>query len=126
MSLFICPVCGKQNSVRYYDPTNFVEDIPLINKRGLGKGGGFEETERFSLLDGSDPYLLELISDRVAVVYEMLNEDVEDDDEAEDEEEEDEVDLESLSELDKAILLAEREEEAEDEDINDLDDEIVE
>ena len=71
--------------------------------RGLGKGGGFEEVERYSLLDGSDPDLLELISDRVAVVYGLLYED-------EAEAEEEDVDFESLSDLDKEILLAEREE----------------
>ena len=86
--------------------------------RGLGKGGGFEEVERYSLLDGSDPDLLNLISDRVAVIYDLLYED-----EAEAEEEEDEVDFESLSDLDKEILLAEREEaeaDEEDVDINDI------
>ena len=77
--------------------------------RGLGKGGGFEEVERYSLLDGSDPELLDLISDRVAVIYDLLYED-EEEDEAEADEEEDEVDFESLSDLDKEILLAEREE----------------
>ena len=118
LSLWICPLCGKQNSTRYYDPTDFVNDILMIRKRGLGKGKGFEETERYSLLDGSDPELLELISDRVAVLYDLLFEDVEDDDESEDEEEE--VDFESLSELDKELLLAERED-AEDDDEDDDD-----
>ena len=107
MSLWICPICGKHNSIKHYDPTNFEDDILIIVLRGLGKGGGFEEVERYSLLDGSDPELLELISDRVAVVYDLLYED-EEDDEAEAEEEE--VDFESLSDLDKEILLAEREE----------------
>jgi len=81
LSLFVCPLCGKQNSTRYYDPTDFVNDILMIRKRGLGKGGGFEETDRYSLLDGSDPDLLNLISDRVAVIYDLLYEDVEDDEE---------------------------------------------
>ena len=113
----------------HYDPTDFVNDILIIRLRGLGKGRGFEETERYSLLDGSDPELLDLISDRVAVIYDLLYED-EEDDKAEAEEEEDEVDFESLSDLDKEILLAEREEEeaekAEDEDISDLDEEVIE
>jgi len=127
MSLWICPLCGKQNSIKHYDPTDFDNDILIILKRGLGKGKGFEETERYSLLDGSDPELLELISDRVAVLYDLLFEDVEDDDESEDEEKE--VDFESLSELDKELFLFEREEaedDEEDEDINDLDEEVVE
>jgi len=128
MSLWICPLCGKQVSIRHYDPTDFVDDILIILKRGLGKGKGFEEVDRYSLLDGSDPELLDLISDRVAVLYDMLYEDV-DDDEAEEEHPvdlEDEVDFESLSDLDKEIFLAEREEEEEDEDINDLEEDIIE
>ena len=74
MSLWICPICGKQNSIRHYDPTNFVKDILIILKRGLGKGKSFEEVDRYSLLDGSDPELLDLISDRVAVIYDLLHE----------------------------------------------------
>ncbi len=129
MSLFICPICGKQCSIRFYDPTGFVVDILIIRKRGLGRGMGFEEVERYSLRDGSDPELLDLISDRVAVVYDMLYEDVEDDNEAEADEEEDEVDFESLSEIDKELLLAERdvaEDEEEYENISDLDEEVIE
>ena len=94
MSLWICPICGKQNSIRHFDPTNFVDDIMIILLRGLGKGRGFEEVDRYSLLDGSDPDLLELISDRIAVLYNLLYEDAEYDeadvDLEDDEEEEDE------------------------------------
>ena len=135
MSQFICPTCGKFVSTRYYDPTNFRDDILLVQVRGLGRGKGVEIVEKYSLLDGSDPELLDLISDRVAVLYDLLYEDVKDDeDEAdhsvdhEDEEEEEKVDFESLSELDKQIFLAEQEEEdeEEDEDINDLDEKIIE
>lgn len=127
MSLWICPLCGKQCSILHYDPTNFVEDILIILKRGLGKGRGFEEVERYSLLDGSDPELLDLISDRVAVLYDLLYEDVEKD-EAEDEEEvdlDDEEDYESLSELEKELRMGEEDEE-EDEDINDFEKDIIE
>lgn len=103
----------------------------IILKHGLGRGKGFEIVDRYSLLDGSDPELLDLISDRIAVIYDLLYEDVED----EDAEKEHPVDLEdedeTLSETDKEILLAEREEEEydeseeEDEDINDLDKDII-
>ena len=107
-----CPLCGKQNSIRHFDPTNFVDDIIIILKRGLGRGKGWEEVEEYSLLDGSDPELLDLISDRVAVLYDMLYEDSEDDeDEGETSVElEDEEDFESLSDLDKELLIFEREE----------------
>jgi len=114
MSLWICPICGKQNSILHYDPTNFVDDIMIILLRGLGKGRGFEEVERYSLLDGSDPDLLDLISDRIAVLYNLLYEDVEDDEAEVDLEEEDD---EPLTELDKELRISEMAEaEEEDED----------
>jgi len=94
MSQFICPLCGKFASVRYYDPSDFEDDILLVQVRGLGHGKGVEIVEKYSLLDGSDPALLELISDRIAILYYLLYEDVEDDeaevDLEDDEEEEDE------------------------------------
>lgn len=99
MSQFICPTCGKFVSVRYYDPSNFEDDILLVQVRGLGHGKGVEIVKKYSLLDGSDPELLDLISDRVAVIYDMLYDD----------EEESPVDIED-----------------EDEDINDLDEEMIE
>ncbi len=113
MSQFICPLCGKFVSVRHYDPSNFEDDILLVQVRGLGRGKGVEITEKYSLLDGDDPELLDLISDRVAVIYDLLYEDVEDD-EAEDEEEDDN---ESLSELEKELR---RDEEGEDEEEEEL------
>ena len=76
MSQFICPLCGKFTSVRYYDPSDFEDDILLVQVRGLGHGKGVEIVEKYSLRDGSDPDLLDLISDRVAVIYDMLYEDV--------------------------------------------------
>ena len=94
MSQFICPLCGKFGSVRYFDPSDFEDDILLVQVRGLGHGKGVEIVEKYSLLDGSDPDLLELISDRIAVLYDLLYEDAEydetDADLEDDEEEEDE------------------------------------
>ena len=59
-------------------------------KRGLGKGKGFEVTNEYSLIEVADhPELLDLITDRIAVLYDMLYED----DESEDEEETDEFDF---------------------------------
>ena len=107
----------------HYDPTNFKDDILIILKRGLGRGMGFEVVEEYSLFDGSDPELLDLISDRVAVIYDMLYEDVEDNAEEEDPVDlvDEEDDNESLSELEKELRMGEEEEdEEEDEDINDF------
>ena len=72
MSLWICPLCAKHCSIKHYDPSNFVNDILIILLRGLGKGKSFEEVDRYSLLAGSDPALLDLIRDRVAVIHDFL------------------------------------------------------
>lgn len=109
MSQFICPLCGKFVSVRHYDPSNFEDDILLVQVRGLGRGKGVEITEKYSLLDGDDPELLDLINDRVVVLYELLYED----DEVEDEDEDDE----SLSELEKELRRDEEGEDEEEEEI---------
>ena len=74
-------MCGKFASVRYFDPSDFEDDILLIQVRGLGRGKGVEIVEKYSLLDGGNPELLDLISDRVAVLYDLLYEDVEDEEE---------------------------------------------
>ena len=90
MSQLICPLCGKFVSVRYYDPSGFEDDIMLVQVRGLGRGKGVEIEETYSLLDGGDKHLLDLISDRVAILYNLLYENKGDDegeDEAEDKEE---------------------------------------
>ena len=75
MSQIICPLCGKFVSVKYYDPSDFDDDILLVQVRGLGHGKGVEITEKYSLLNGDNPELLDLISDRVAVLYDLLYED---------------------------------------------------
>jgi hypothetical protein len=88
MSLWICPLCGKQVSIKYYDPSDFDDDIMIIQLRGLGRGRGFEVVSEHSLFEDKDTELLDLISDRVAILYNLLyenNGDDEDEDEAEDE-----------------------------------------
>ena len=88
MSLWICPLCGKQVSIRYYDPSDFDDDIMIIQLRGLGRGRGFEVVSEHSLFEDEDTELLDIISDRVAILYNLLyenNGDDEDEDEAEDE-----------------------------------------
>ena len=90
MSQFICPLCGKFASIRYFDPSDFEDDILIIQVRGLGRGKGVEIVEKYSLLDGDNPELLDLISDRVAIIYDLLYEDVEEDIEEDEEFEEEE------------------------------------
>jgi len=95
----------------------------LVQVQGLGRGKGVEIVEKYSLLNGENPELLDLISDRVAVIYDLLYEETE---ETEDNEEESDTrqheSLTELDELDKEILSAEEEYE----DINDLDEDILE
>ena len=66
--------------IRQFDPSDFDEDILVVQVRGLGRGRGFEVVDRYSILEGgSHPELLDLISDRVAIIYDMLYEGVEPD-----------------------------------------------
>ena len=90
MSQFQCPICGKFVSVRYYDPSDFDDDIFLVQVRGLGHGKGVEITETYSLLNGDNPELLELISDRIGVLYDLLYEDEDEEAEVDDDDEEEE------------------------------------
>ena len=89
MSQFVCPLCGKFSSVKHYDPSNYEEDIMLVQVRGLGHRKGVEVSERYSLLEGENQELLDLISDRIEILYNMLYED----DEPEEEEETEEFDF---------------------------------
>lgn len=125
MSEVQCPLCGRHSSIKFYDPSDFEADILIIQKRGLGRGRGFEVVSSTSIFDGGYPELLDLISDRVAVIYDLLYEDVDDeeDDEIVVDDDLDDEDDESLSALDKELRMAEEEE---DEDINDLEEDIIE
>jgi len=88
MSQFICPLCGKFVSVRFFDASDFEDDILLVQVRGLGHGKGVEIVEKYSLLNGDNPELLELISDRVAVIYDLLYEETENEEDINDLDEE--------------------------------------
>jgi len=95
MSQWICPLCGKFVSVRHYDPSDFEDDIMLVQVRGLGHGKGVEVVAKYSLLDGENPELVDMISDRIAIIYDLLYEETmpyeiaDADEENEDDEEED-------------------------------------
>lgn len=119
MSQGICPLCGKFFSTRHYDPSDFEDDIFLVQVRGLGRGKGVEIIEKYSLLDGSNPELLDLISDRIAVIYDLLFEEVED----EEDYPTDHAPTEPLSPLDEELLI---EDDEKVEDISDLDKDIIE
>ncbi len=54
MGQLICPLCGKFNRLRYFDPSGFEPDILGVETRGLGRGKGTEVVGTYSLLDRSD------------------------------------------------------------------------
>jgi len=85
MSQFICPLCGKFVSVSKYDPSDFKDDILLVEVRGLGRGRGVEVVGRYSLLDGEETHVLGQIRGRVSVLYALLFEDFESEEERYDE-----------------------------------------
>ena len=72
ISVFRCPICGLQRGIKKFDPSDSDLDITVIQLRGLGKGKGFEIVDEYSILSGEHPELLELISDRVAIVHDLL------------------------------------------------------
>lgn len=58
--MLLCPLCGKQNSLRYFDPVGFDNDVLVIEKRSLGRAKGFEETARYSIIGTNHPAINQL------------------------------------------------------------------
>lgn len=54
MSFLLCPVCGKNSSLKHLHPIEFDDDIYAQDIQGLGKGKGFRTTGRISILHGSE------------------------------------------------------------------------
>ena len=65
---FQCPICGRNVGIRGYTPSNFEVDVLGLSFVGLGRGRGFEVSEKESILDSDDP-VLDVIANRVAEVY---------------------------------------------------------
>jgi len=64
-------VCGKQNSIRFYHPETFDNDVTIFHKVGRGRGKGFEKILGFSLEEF--PELRETLGNRVLRVSAFLN-----------------------------------------------------
>ncbi len=62
MSQLACPLCGRYVSLNIFDPSNFEDDIYAAQLTGLGRGRGFEVTDKSSVLH--DPMVTGLIADR--------------------------------------------------------------
>ena len=71
MSLFLCPVCGKQCSIRYYHPESFDDDVEVFHNVGLGRGKGLKKIGGYSI--GDFPELKKQIGNRAKRVSEFLN-----------------------------------------------------
>ncbi len=69
--MFLCPLCGRQVSLKRYDPSDYEDDVIGITLRGLGRSRGFEEIERYSLLETDDP-VLDKLAKRVTILMPLL------------------------------------------------------
>ena len=54
MGHLICPLCGKFNSLRFFNPSKFELDILGVDTRGLGRGKGTMVVGTYSVLDRPD------------------------------------------------------------------------
>ena len=70
MSLLVCPLCGKSNSVDLFDPSDYALDIYVYDVRGLGRGRGFDRGPQRSIL--GDDEITPIIKDRVLDIVQML------------------------------------------------------
>jgi len=58
-------MCGKQASLRNFDPESFANDIYVQKVRGLGRGRGFKVSSRIPILDKQDyDWVREMIASR--------------------------------------------------------------
>jgi hypothetical protein len=70
MSFLLCPMCGRNVSMDSFDPCSFDLDILAQDLRGLGKGRGFESTNRHSIL--GDNETVGKIRDRILDLLKLL------------------------------------------------------
>lgn len=70
MSMLICPLCGKSNSLKKFDPSRFDNDIYTHRVKGLGRGRGFKVVEKDSILGNN--FTTQLIGDRVLEIASLL------------------------------------------------------
>jgi hypothetical protein len=64
-------LCGRFVSLNHFDPSEFEDDIYVVEVRGLGRGRGVEVSERYSILKPGDE-TVELIKDRILDLARLL------------------------------------------------------
>ena len=69
--MFLCPLCGKQNSIRYYHPETFDDDVEIFHNASHGRGRPFEKILGFSIEEF--PELHEKLGIRAQRVSEFLS-----------------------------------------------------
>ena len=70
MSMFLCPLCGKQNSIKNYHSETFDDDVEIFHNASLGYRKGFEKILGFDL--DEFPELRAKILNRIDRIAEFL------------------------------------------------------
>ncbi len=70
MSQLLCPLCGKNTSLKNYNPDSFDLDIYVQDFRGLGRGRGFKSLGRRSILHSRA--VLTPLTNRILDLVELL------------------------------------------------------
>ncbi len=70
MSQFACPVCGKNSSIRLYDPDELEQDLKVVTYGSTGRGGIYV-ADKTSILGQGDP-LEQAIAGRTLKVIKMF------------------------------------------------------
>lgn len=70
MSSLLCPLCGKNTSLKNYNPDSFDLDIYVQDFRGLGRGRGFASLGRRSILHNT--IALSRLKNRMLDLVELL------------------------------------------------------
>ena len=71
MSMFNCPLCGKQNSIEKYYPETFDDGVNIFHNSGLGYRKGFEKIEGYNFEEF--PELREKLGMRIQRIYRFLD-----------------------------------------------------
>lgn len=75
MTSIVCPLCGKHSPKGSFHPENLEDDICEVELHGLGRGRGFEVSERSSILNSdSSNDVIDRIASRVLRLVMLLKE----------------------------------------------------